>query len=272
MISWTYKLWRTAGIATVVGLAACGGEGGENAGESGEAAQHGEAGEALPPAPVSASSGEAGEAGAAQAYAGLAGDQLSALRLQQLRGFVLAATLLVDDATGEASSEAASLLISQGLLEVYDPAADQFAGLDVSPLRQAANDPTATRARMLQYLQAGERAIDAAMSGLEVNGPDLVIRMLDISTGLYQQVNGPDGVDAIEYEHSHGAAIAARHALVIYEDQIRGANLLAYSRSLRELNTYLDLWPTPIAPEQPTSYQDVIAQSSRIKLAMSPFL
>jgi hypothetical protein len=284
MITWKYQLWRSIGAAAALGLAACGGEGGENAGGERGGAAHGEAGEAAAPA-ASASGGEAGEAaigeaggehgeaGVQQAFAGVEGDQRTALRLMQLRGFVLAATLLVDDATGDASSEAASLLIQQGLLEVYDPAADQFGALDVSALRQAANEPTATRARMLQYLQAGDRAIDVEILKLSVNGADVVTRLLDISTGLYQHVNAADGgVDPTEYQHSYGAALAARNATVYFEASMRRENLLAYMRALKEVNDYLELWPTPTAPEQPTPYRDVLAHSARIKLALSPFL
>jgi hypothetical protein len=32
------------------------------------------------------------------------------------------------------------------------------------------------------------------------------------------------------------------------------------------------LWPAAAAPEAPTPYQDVLRQSSRVRLALSPFL
>jgi hypothetical protein len=72
--------------------------------------------------------------------------------------------------------------------------------------------------------------------------------------------------------HSYGAALAARNAMIYFETPMRQRNLLAYMRALREVNDYLDLWPTPTAPEQPTPYRDVLAHSARIKLALSPFL
>lgn len=275
MISWKYKLWRTAGTAAALSLAACGGEGGASGeagheGEAGEAATHGEAGEAVAPVAeaTSAGGGEQGEAGVASAYAGLSGDQLIALRLQHLKGFLLVAARVAEGDT----TEEAGVLVSQGLLEVYDPAAGQFGALSVDAVRAAADGANLSRQQMIQRLQAGEEAIDSARGALQIDNAALTARMVDISSGLYQHVIQADFVDPIEYQHSLGAALAARDALTAGERTLRTQNAAAYREALAELNHYIELWPAPTAPEQPASYSTVLAASSRVRLALSPFL
>lgn len=275
MISWKYKLWRTAGTAAALSLAACGGEGGASGeagheGEAGEAAAHGEAGEAVAPVAeaTSAGGGEQGEAGVASAYAGLSGDQLIALRLQHLKGFLLVAARVAEGDT----TEEAGVLVSQGLLEVYDPAAGQFGALSVDAVRAAADGANLSRQQMIQRLQAGEEAIDSARGALQIDNAALTARMVDISSGLYQHVIQADFVDPIEYQHSLGAALAARDALIAGERALRAQNAAAYREALAELNRYIELWPAPTAPEQPASYANVLAASSRVRLALSPFL
>ncbi len=280
MNGWTFKRWRVAGAAAAaVGLAACGGEGGEGAG--GEAG-HGEAGEAAVSGGAQAGGGEAGEAargesggehgeaGVASAYAGLEGDQRTALRLQHLKGFVLAAEQIAT--TGK--SEEAAIVLQQGLLEVYDPAADQFSTLNVAILRDAANLDTAAQG-LGGRLDAAEAEIDRVLTGLEVDYAVLTARMADIATGLYQNVVQPDVVDPVEYQHSMGAARAAQSALALGRATLHGRNARAYAEAERELARFAALWPAAEAPEQPSqaaTYRDVLAQSSRVRLALSPYL
>lgn len=271
MIGWKYKLWRAAGAAAVLSVAACGGEGGE-AGASGEAGEAGgEAGEAAvtaPATPAGEGGGEAGEAGAASAYAGLAGDQLAALRLQHLKGFVMAAARVVE----EDQPVEAGILVSQGLLEVYDVAPDQFGSLNVAIIRTAADGSSLNRAQMMTRIRASTFEIERAQAALDVDYAGLTARMVDIATGLYQGVVQADFVDPIEYQHSMGAAYAARDALTTGQDELRRENLAAFSRAQGELNRFTELWPTPAAPEHPASYQQVLAQGSRVRLALSPYL
>jgi hypothetical protein len=276
MISWKLNLWRTAGVAAALSLAACGGEGGADgdtkAGEGGEAAAHGEAGEAAGgeagEAAIGEGGGEHGEAGVSAAYAGVTGDQRTALRLQQLKGFLLIAARVAEGDT----TEEAGVLVAQGLLEVYDPAADQFGALNAAPVRAAGDGNGVSRQQMAQRIQAGEAAINTARGALDVNYADLVVRMTDISTGLYQNVIQTDFVDPIEYQHSLGAALAARDALVAGEATLRARNSGAYDDALAELNRMIELWPAHTAPERPTPYRDVLAASSRVRLALSPYL
>jgi hypothetical protein len=274
MIAWKLKLWRSAGAAAVIGLAACGGEAGEAGagGETGEAGEAGEAGISAPaPSPATATApagGEAGEAGAATAYAGLSGDQLTALRLQHLKGFVMAAARLVaDDQPAEAG-----VLVSQGLLEVYDVAPNEFGSFDAAIVRAAADGTGLNRAQMMQRIRASNAEIDRAMAGLDMDSAVLVVRMVDIATGLYQGVVQEDFVDAIEYQHAMGAALGARDALAKGQSALRGADVRAYSRAQNELDRFVALWRTSSAPENPATYREVLAQGSRVRLALSPFL
>lgn len=265
MIETKIKLWRTVGAAAVLSLAACNpAPSRETPAEPAPPAAAGEAGEAA----IGESGGEHGEAGVATAYAGLSGDARTALRLQHLKGFVLVAQQVAE---GDTVDEAA-VLVSQGVLEVYDPATDQFGSLNPAPVRAAGDAAGQTRQQMAAKLQAANAALDAARQGLNFNHADTAARMVDLSTGLYSHVIQADFVDPIEYQHSLGAALSARDAFVSGRDALRRQNAAAYDEALAELNAFIALWPAATAPERPTSYQDMLRQSSRIRLALSPFL
>jgi hypothetical protein len=288
MITVRLKHWRTLGVAaTTLGLAACGEGGGEAGGEGGhgeggEAAQ-GEGGGSTPAvAPAGGEAGEAargesggehGEAGVISAYAGLSGDQLTALRIQHLRGFVMAAAKMVED-RGSFSGEPAdaAVLVQQGLLEVYDPAADQFGSLDVTSLREAAAGTDFTRAQMMQRLRAAQEELTRAIGALQYDDAQLIVRMVDISTGLYQHVLVDGVADPVEYQHSMGAALAAQQAILLHQDAMRRENLGAYSRAVGELNRFVALWPSREPPQNAATYQQVLVQGSRVRLALSPYL
>lgn len=291
MITLTLKRWRTVGVAaTTLGLAACGGSGGEGGGEgAGEGGQGeagaavvGESGGATPAIANGAEAGESaageagsehGEAGVITAYAGLSGDQLTALRIQHLRGFVMAAAKVVEDRGSLSGDPAdAAILVQQGLIEVYDPAADQFGSLDVSSLREAAAGTTFTRAQMMQRLRTAQEELTRAIGALQYDDAQLIVRMIDISTGLYQHVVVDGVADPIEYQHSMGAALAAQQAMLLHQDALRRENRGAYSSAVGELNRFVALWPSREPPEDPATYRDVLVQGSRVRLALSPFL
>lgn len=286
MITLKPKLWRTLGVAaTTLSLAACGEGGGEAGGEGGHgeggpptqgegggatpAASTGEAGEAA----SGESGGEHGEAGVVTAYAGLSGDQLTALRIQHLRGFVMAAAKIVEDRGAFSGDPAdAAVLVQQGLLEVYDPAADQFGSLDVTKLREAANGADLTRAQMVQRLRDAQEEMSRAIGELEFDEAQLIVRMVDISTGLYQHVIVDGVADPIEYQHSMGAALAAQQAILLHQNKLRRENLAAFGRATGELNRFVALWPSREPPADPATYQQVLVQGSRVRLALSPYL
>ena len=292
MITLTLKHWRTIGVAaTTLGLAACGGEGGEGSGVDAGEGGEGEAGQptvgengGATPAPDAggAEGGEAaagesgaehGEAGAITAYAGLSGDQLTALRIQHLRGFVMAAAKIVEDRGGNSGDPAdAAIIIQQGLLEVYDAAPGQFGSLDVTALREAAAGTNFTRAQMMQRMRTAQEELTRAIAELQYDDAQLVVRMVDIATGLYQHVVVDGIADPIEYQHSMGAALAAQQAILLHQDALRQENLGAYSRAVGELNRFVALWPAREPSSNPATYQQVLVQGSRVRLALSPFL
>ena len=259
-MAWTFKYWRTVGAIAM--LSACGGEGGEQAADAG-----GEAGEAGASAPaldmsIAPAGGEQGEMGAVAAYAGVSGEPLIALRLQHLKGFVLVAETIA--AAGQPAD--AGIVLQQGLLEVLDPAPDQFGDLDLASVRAA------SQAASTQSLAAAGAAIDAALRRLDIDHAVLAARMVDIATGLYQHVPQSDFVDPIEYQHSRGAALAARDALAHGESALRRANAHAFSEARAELDRFVALWPSVDAPAAPATYAQVLAQGSRVRLALSPYL
>ncbi len=274
MIKLKLKHWRAVGLAAGLSLvAACGGEAGE-AGEAGEGGEGGEAGEAGASAPTPSAAtatapagGEAGEAGAASAYAGVSGDQLTALRLQHLRGFVMVANAVA----AEGQPAEAAVLVQQGLLEVYDAAPDQFGGLNADLVR-AATDASLNQAQLTARLRAADTEIQRAEAALDVDDAALTARLIDIATGLYQSVNQADYVDPIEYQHSLGAALAAQSALSAGASDLRGENGRAFTEAQNEVQRFVALWREPVAPERPATYAQVLAQGSRVRLALSPFL
>lgn len=265
MIAWKFKAWQTAGaVAALTTLAACGqaddAASVDTTNAEAPAAAGGEAGEAA----IGEAGGEHGEAGVATAYAGLAGDQETVLRLNHLKGFVMAAQAIAANSPDEAA-----VLVQQGLLEVYDPAADRFGSLNADIVRASADLDASDR---VQRLTAAAAEIDRAAAALDADAAVTAARMVDIAAGLYQHVVQADFVDPIEYQHSMGAALAARAALRANESDLRGKNERAYADASRELDRFVALWPQPTAPETATPYRQVLAQSSRVRLALSPYL
>ncbi len=261
-----FKYWRSVGVAAALSVAACGGEGAGDQSDTAANEACEPAVEAEAPAPATATAptaagGEAGEAGAQTAYAGLSGDQRTALRLQHLKGFVLAA----DRVAAAGQQPEAGVLVSQGLLEVYDVAATEFGSLNVEIVRAAADGAPAN-------IDAAEAEIDRAMGALSgVRPADIVARLTDISTGLYQHVINCDFVDPIEYQHSMGAALAAQSVLQASQAQLSAEDAAAYTAANEQMTSYVALWPQVSAPEAPTPYRDMLASSSRIRLALYPY-
>src|SRR5262245_24392516 len=240
MIVLKVKAWRTLGAAAALGLAACG-----QSGEADRAAPSGgdpaDGGAALPaPAETNAASaggGESGEAGATSAFAGLSGDQLTALRLQHLKGFVMAAER-VNAANMPAE---ASVIVHQGLLEAYEGAPTEFGSLNAAPLRAAAEGTTLTQAQMAAMLHTAEAELNRASSGLNADGAVTTARMVDIATGLYQNVMQADAVDPIEYQHSMGAALAAQAALAANRGELQRRDRRAFGEAQAALADFVAL-------------------------------
>ena len=251
MVGWKFKVWRTAGLAA---LAAACGPTATTAPPSTE------------PAPSTTPSGESGEAGAAAgAYAGLDGDARTAMHLQQLKGFVLVAERVLADTH---SVEEAQMLVQQGLDEAYRPVSNEFGGFNTDFVRLGVESDADVSA----HFAAGKDSIDTARNRLSFNHADITARMIDLSTGLYQAALTQDGVDAVEYRHSLGAALSARDALLAGRDSLRARNAAAYDEATAAIERYIALYPSSNAPTSPTPYRQMLAQSSRVRLALSAFL
>lgn len=201
-----------------------------------------------------AGAGEAGETGAVSAYSAIPADSVNALHIAHLRGFVLIAMAQKD------GPEAAAILVAQGMLEAYEKSSEPFkaAGIDEALLRKAAD--SGARGDL-------KAALDALDAGLAKAGGDrkAVIRgLLEISSGLYKGVVVDGGVDSIEYQHSLGVALSARAALA---DAAKSDPSLGSAKP--EMDRFVALWPTPSAPDKPATHGALLAQASRIELALS---
>ena len=252
------KLWTGLSAAVLIaagGLAACGDGGQETAATQPAAGAEGAT--APTAAPVGeggegGAEGGGGEAGAQGAYAAVPDASRLALRVAHLKGFVLAGQA----AAPAEGPEAAAALVGQGLVEVFDPAADRYRelGVDEAALRRAAQTGAPAD------LKAALATLDAAAAKAGGDPREVVKGMTGIATGLYAEVNRDGAVDTVEYQHSMGAALAAQSVA-------RNAGLNA-----PELDAFVKLWPTPQAPEDAAALKpasQVLAQASRVELALT---
>jgi hypothetical protein len=259
MTTFRPRLWTSVGAALL--LSAC---------SQGEPEKTGDAdGTAAAPATAApAPSGEAGEtaggeggggeAGAATAYANVSPESRTALRLAHLKGFFLVA----QQALPAEGAESAAALAGQGMLEVFDPVADTYrkAGVNEQILRTAAEKGDAAS------LKAAVSHLDQVRTRVGGEPAQVVRGMVDIAAGLYAHVITDEAVDVIEYQHSYGAALAAKAEL----DRNGGDAALAGVR--KDLDAFLDAWRSVTAPEQVAQAApvgQVQAQASRVQLALS---
>jgi hypothetical protein len=203
---------------------------------------------------ISSGAGETGETGAVSAYSSIPAESANALHIAHLRGFVLIAQAQKD------GPEAAAMLVAQGLLEAYDKSPEPFkaAGINESLLRKAAETGSSAD------LKAALSALDAGLARSGGDRKAVISGLLEISSGLYKGVVVDGGVDTMEYQHSLGAALSARAALV---EASKSDPTLAAVKP--EMDRFIALWPTPSAPEKPSPHGAILAQASRIELAIS---
>lgn len=187
-------LWRRlTAMSLASSLAACvpaGGEPGERnltapQGADGEA---GAGGDASPGPTAPAPSGEAGEAGLAGLMDGLGDAERAAVRLQQLKGFFIAADALM----GGSDLAPAGVLIGQGVLEVYHAFPHDMAGYDPTRAEAASRiglGRNPSRPAMADALRDAMAGVDAQIASLDVNGAVIAGRMIEASEGLYRHVD-----------------------------------------------------------------------------------
>ena len=260
-MSFKPKLWLTLGAALTL-TAACseqgeaGGEAGSGEGGAAAAAGEGEGGEGEGgEGEGGAASAGVGEAGAAAGYSGVPADSLLALRLAHLTGFYLVA----QEALSAEDANAAAALAGQGLAEVYDPAAAQFAGanLDEAVLRRAAETGSAGD------LEAAIAELDRARRAAGGDPGTVAGALADLPAGLYREVLTDGAVDPVEYQHALGAALAAQAVA-------EGAPGLTEARA--HIDRLVAMWPSVTAPETAeglSTAAQVQAQASRIRLEAS---
>ncbi len=257
MTTYRPKLWTAVGVAALLTASACSksGEAGEQApaGTPDTAAAVGEAGE------TASGEGGVGEAGASEAYSTIPPASRTALRIAHLRGFFLIAA----EAQKAQGNDEAAALAGQGMLEVFDPAADNFrkAGINEARLRAAAEKGDAAS------LQAAIAELDAARKRVGGDPAAVINGMTGMAAGMYGHVVADSAIDPVEYQHSRGAALSA-----LGELQHFGAGNAKARAVKADLDRFIALWPAPVAPDDIAKVAPagtVQAQASRIQLALS---
>jgi hypothetical protein len=250
------KTWTAVGVAALLTASAC-----SKSGEAGEQAPSGPAGAAAAGEAGETAGGEGGvgEAGAGEAYAAVPPASRTALRIAHLRGFFLIAA---EAQKAEGDAEAAALA-GQGMLEVFDPAAENFrkVGINEAKLRAAAakGDAASLRAAIAELDAARKRA--GGDPAAVING------MTGMAAGMYGHVVAGGAIDPVEYQHSRGAALSALGELEHF-----GAGDAKALAVKADLERFIAMWPAPVAPDDIAKVAPagaVQAQASRIQLALS---
>jgi len=281
MIEFKPRMWTLMGVSAMalVGAAACqpGGEAGTSAADGEKAAASSTAGEgegegAKPaPAPAAArAGGESGEAGAANAYSNVDPASWLGLRVSHLSGF-----LLVAQKSFEAGQvDEASVLIAQGLLEVYQPDAAELDSKvkDLKPSYEAvvaAIDGKKSKAEIEAAFAKAFKVTQAAQSSAAASDSDVIKGMLGIASGLYSGVVHPDGNDPTEYQHAYGAVLAAEQAFKNAQGKLASKDEKRTAQLAKDLVALVALFPSVIIPEAPAATAAVTAAASRAELALS---
>ena len=192
--------------------------------------------EALAPDPAQAT---------AKIYAATAAADRSGLRLAHLQSYFLVAAQLPDQA-------AAASLASQGMLEIYDGQAGTMDALrpDEGVLRRASVRGSADDiGEALKVLQSGQ---------IKVGGDAKAIArgMTGLAAGLYDSALNGGGVDALEYQRSLGAALAA---------QSLAKNDPRLAKASDDLRALIALWPSAIPPIQPAPAARIHDLAARVQ-------
>ncbi len=281
MIEFKPRMWTLMGVSAMalVGAAACqpGGEAGTSAADGEKAAASSTAGEgegegAKPaPAPAAArAGGESGEAGAANAYSNVDPASWLGLRVSHLSGF-----LLVAQKSFEAGQvDEASVLIAQGLLEVYQPDAAELDSKvkDLKPSYEAvvaAIDGKKSKAEIEAAFAKAFKVTQAAQSSAAASDSDVIKGMLGIASGLYSGVVHPDGNDPTEYQHAYGAVLAAEQAFKNAQGKLASKDEKRTAQLAKDVVALVALFPSVTIPEAPAATAAVTAAASRAELALS---
>ncbi|WP_018996854.1 hypothetical protein [Hirschia maritima] len=253
--------WAGLGLGTAVlgvGLAACspGGEG------EGEGHSSGEAGVIA--------SGELGEGEAANGEAGEGGEHAHSVdtlplpnRLAFMSGHVEAGLALYR--AGELQMAAPHLLHPVSETHQAERAGLEQLGFKASLFEEVSTalEDGRQAAEIGAQLLAAEKNLAEVTSKAGGEPAEIISYLMSVIVEEYT-IAITDGVvsDAGEYQDAYGFAIVAK----------KHAEKLKYGNSslMEEINALIALWPeAPIPPEQPSSIAQVIAQTSKVELALS---
>lgn len=281
MIEFKPRMWTLMGVSAMalVGAAACqpGGEGGTAAADGEKATSSAAAGEGegegakVAPAPASASAGgESGEAGAANAYSNVEPASWLGLRVTHLSGFLLVAQKSF--AAGQV--EEASVLISQGLLEVYQPDAAELDSKikELKPAYDAvvaAIDGKKSNVEIEAAFAKALKVTAAAQTSAAAPDADVIKGMLGIASGLYSGVVHPNGNDPTEYQHAYGALLAAEQAFKSAQSRLASKDEKRTTQLAKDMAALSALFPSVTIPDAPAATAAVTAAASRAELALS---
>lgn len=251
-----------ADVATPGAVAVASGAGGEGEGEGAKTAGGAVAG--------ASAGGESGEAGAATAYDSVPEAARLGLRVAHLSGFLHVGRKAFD--AGQA--EEASILISQGILEVYDPhgAALAAAFPTLKPAYLAVTQAIDQGKPKAEVTAAFNRAIQVTQATLSKSGAgkaDLLQGLLGIAAGLYSGVVTPEGNDPTEYQHAYGAVLATKATFDAGRGQLSAKNSERTMQLSRDMDGVLALFPAVTMPDTPAKVADMTAAVSRCQLALS---
>lgn len=259
MLEFRPKLWTALGAAVL--LAGCnpGGEVGE---ASHAGAQHGEAGEAAAGETGGEGGGEQGEGGAAAA--GLAPAEQQAFAVAQMRGHFAVAKLLA--AAGAA--QAASPHFGHPLYEVFEANQSLFAGKALDPAPFEALNAAAAAGDGAAALTPRYAAAEAAIATLAPAAYDRAA----VAKALMALINAEYGeavaagkvVNAVEYQDAYSFALTLQELLGGLDGKAA-----AKAEALAEAEKLVALLPGPLPPETPPAPGAVLAQTSRIELALA---
>ena len=149
-------------------------------------------------------------------------------------------------------------LAEQGMLEVYDAEPGVFPS-------GTAGEATLRRAAQTGRPEDLHAAVDAVSKArTEAGGDDIAVTraLVRLASGLYRQVANNGGIDALEYQHSLAAVLAARAVM-------QGATDRKLTRAGPVLEGLLALFPTPGVPPEPASLARIQAQADQVLAALN---
>ena len=190
--------------------------------------------------------------------------------MTHLSGFLLVAQKSF--AAGQV--EEASVLISQGLLEVYQPDAAELDSKikELKPAYDAvvaAIDGKKSNVEIEAAFAKALKVTAAAQTSAAAPDADVIKGMLGIASGLYSGVVHPNGNDPTEYQHAYGALLAAEQAFKSAQSRLASKDEKRTTQLAKDMAALSALFPSVTIPDAPAATAAVTAAASRAELALS---